>query len=316
MTYKITSGSSYAKIDKDTHALTAKKAGTATLQIKASGTVDLGDSKKEKDVTFTYNVTVNVHEDKEIGLRAYRGDVKLTSDDLNDLAAYDVNNITFKLVSYHKDEADTKSIRAVVNKNVAIGDDSATKPDTSNPITWQDVATQLPGVDKTVLQKVLMQNGNSFTVDLSKLTEQADKDATLVPAKNYTVDSAYVAVDKKVTQTPNKTEDLAENTLYKEAAPARSATDTYFVKQGGTLPAGLDKFLTVDNSVTKYYDKATQKLTDTQGSNTAVTVYKLKDQAEIEKLEETAKVDFEDPSAQSVIEAAIPESCRQQESST
>ena len=69
---------------------------------------------------------------------------------------------------------------------------------TSTRITWQDVAKQLLGVDEAVLQKVLVQSSNSFTVDLCKLTDQADKDATLVPAKNYTVDSAYAAVDKEV----------------------------------------------------------------------------------------------------------------------
>ena len=303
--YKITSGSSYAKIDKDTHALTAKKAGTATLQIKASGTVDLGDSKKEKDVTFTYNVTVNVHEDKEIGLAAYRGDVKLTSDDLNDLAAYDVNNITFKLVSYHKDEADTKSIHAVVNKNVAIGDDSATKPDTSNPITVNDVAKQLPDVDEAVLQKVLVQNGNSFTVDLSKLTEQADKDATLVPAKNYTVDSAYAAIDNGVAQLPAKNNALEAGKLYKEST-TRAAGDTYFVKDNESLTGKGADLMVQNTSVTKYYDKNTQKLVDSSsGTTEPVDVYKLKDKTEVEKVEETAKVTFKDPSAQSVIEAAI-----------
>ena len=310
VTYKITSGSSYAKIDKDTHALTAKKAGTATLQIKASGTVDLGDSKKEKDVTFTYNVTVNVHEDKEIGLAAYRGDVKLTSDDLNDLAAYDVNNITFKLVSYHKDEADAKSIHAVVNKNVAIGDDSATKPDTSNPITWQDVAKQLLGVDEAVLQKVLVQSSNSFTVDLSKLTDQADKDATLVPAKNYTVDSAYAAVDKEVeAKVPEKNQGLTPDKLYKEVGGAKATDDAYFrlKSSSGELPTESKKLLTSNDAATKkYYDKATQKLTNSaSGTTEEVAVYKLKDQAEVEKVEETAKVTFKDPSAQSVIEAAI-----------
>ena len=307
VTYKITSGSSYAKIDKDTHALTAKKAGTATLQIKASGTVDLGDSKKEKDVTFTYNVTVNVHEDKEIGLAAYRGDVKLTSDDLNDLAAYDVNNITFKLVSYHKDEADTKSIHAVVNKNVAIGDDSATKPDTSNPITVDDVVAQLPGVDETVLSKVLVKSGNTFTVDadaLSKLGAE-DKAKTLVPAKNYTVDSAYAAVEKEVDQLPAKGSVLEAGKLYKEAT-TKAKAGTYFVKDNESLTDEAAKLMTPDSSVTKYYDKNTQKLTDSSsGTTEPVDVYKLKTEDELKLIEETAKVTFQDPSAQSVIEAAI-----------
>ena len=307
VTYKITSGSSYAKIDKDTHALTAKKAGTATLQIKASGTVDLGDSKKEKDVTFTYNVTVNVHEDKEIGLAAYRGDVKLTSDDLNDLAAYDVNNITFKLVSYHKDEADTKSIHAVVNKNVAIGDDSNTKPDTSTPISVDDVVTQLSGVDKTVLSKVLVKSGNTFTVDadaLSKLGAE-DKAKTLVPAKNYTVESAYAAVEKEVDQLPAKGSVLEAGKLYKEAT-TKAKAGTYFVKQNEKLTDEAAKLMIKDGSVTKYYDKTTQKLTDSSsGTTEPVDVYKLKTEDELKRIEETAKVTFGSPNAQTVIEEAI-----------
>ena len=48
VTYKITSGSSYAKIDKDTHALTAKKAGTATLQIKALVPLTWATAKKRR----------------------------------------------------------------------------------------------------------------------------------------------------------------------------------------------------------------------------------------------------------------------------
>ena len=221
---------------------------------------------------------MNVHEDKEIGLAAYRGDVKLTSDDLNDLAAYDVNNITFKLVSYHKDEADTKSIHAVVNKNVAIGDDSATKPDTSNPITVDDVVAQLPGVDETVLSKVLVKSGNTFTVDadaLSKLGAE-DKAKTLVPAKNYTVDSAYAAVEKEVDQLPAKGSVLEAGKLYKEAT-TKAKAGTYFVKDNESLTDEAAKLMTPDSSVTKYYDKNTQKLTgSSSGTTEPADVYKLK----------------------------------------
>ena len=318
VTFKVTSGSSYAKVgtkDTDTekkNVLYAKKAGTATLQIKASGTVNLGDSKKEKDVTFTHNITLNIHEDKEIGLAAFQDGVKLTSDDLNDLAAYDVDNITFKLVTYHADPDETV-FKAVIN-DAHIGDDSATKPDVTPDVTVDAIIAELTGADE-VAKNALKKDGvlvkgqdGSFEIDLSGLTEE-EKKGVLQEAVPYTLETATAEVAKSLDSLPEKATDIEAKKLYSyiEGAVGRAKSPVYFMKKDETLPAGIEKFLEKDPSAgTKYYDKATQKLTDTQGSNTQVDVYKLKDKAEIEKLEQFPAVTLGDTDAATkLIQAAI-----------
>ena len=139
---------------------------------------------------------------------------------------------------------------------------------------------------------------------LSKLGAE-DKAKTLVSAKNYTVESAYAAVDKEVDPLPTTGNVLEAGKLYKEAK-TRATTDTYFVKQNEKLTDEAAKLMIKDGSVTKYYDKTTRKLTDSSsGTTELVDVYKMNTQTEIEKVEETAQVTFGSLNAQTVIEAAI-----------
>ena len=274
VTFKVTSGSSYARVatkDTDTEKkdnLYAKKAGTATLQIKATGTVNLGDSKKEKDVTFTHNITIDVHEDKEIGLAAYRDVMPLSSDDLNDLAAYDVNNIDFKLVTYH---ADGDKFQAVINA-ASIGDSSTTPPDLTPDVNVDAIVAQLAanGADK-VAQAALKKNGvlvkqpdGSFIINLDVLTAEEQK-GVLTPAVPYANDQE-VKDAVTVTTTPGKNQDLAAKAVYQEGSD-------YFALPTTTVPNVLKE----NTSATKkYYDKNTSTLTDNNSGTVQVKVYTLK----------------------------------------
>ena len=103
ITYRVSSGGSYASVKDD--ILTAKKSGSATLQIKVTADVDLGGGKSDKEVTFTHNVNIIVHDNAEIGLVAYDSSSatqydRLTSDQLNDIAAYNADKLYFQLVSF------------------------------------------------------------------------------------------------------------------------------------------------------------------------------------------------------------------------
>jgi len=312
ISYRVSSGSA-AKVQNDT-TLTANKSGTSTLQIKVKGTVDLGGGKKEKDVTFTYNVTVNVHDEKELGLAAYnaKGE-KLSTDDLNNLAAYNNGDLTFKLVSYNKNgEGKDKNFAAVINEQLKIGD-SASTPLPTPGVTVDEVIAQLPDADQVAteaLQKkgvLVQQSDGTFKIDLTGLTEK-EKTGILVKAKNYTVDSAYAAVDQKVTTTPGTNQELATNTLYKEAGVAKAAGDTYFMLKDGTLPADIQDLLTPETNVQKnLYDKASGQLTDTSSANiVAVDVYKLKAKTDIENIVETPAITLGDTEAATkVIQEAI-----------
>ena len=310
VTYRISSGTSYASVsNKDSkYTLTAKKSGTATLQIKATGTVDLGDSKKAKDVTFTQNITVNVHADNELGLVS-------TADDLQDLAAYDASGVTFKVVTYKA--IDGKFYAKV--QETQIGDSSTTdrNPDGSvvNPKTVAKVQAVLN--DKTVfknmtdegrtllgqcLTEALSQDKNTGTIsfnsdkykELLKVTGNDTK--TIFNAVKYDAATAQEDLDRNATDLADltqKPQTLDNNTLYKATVGGK---DVYFTAKNAVPLGNVADILKDDTaSNTNKYNPADG--TVSASGTVDISCYTLKDEAALANVVRVPECKFNNENA-------------------
>lgn len=278
VTYRISSGTSYASVsNKDSkYTLTAKKSGTATLQIKATGTVDLGDSKKAKDVTFTQNITVNVHADNELGLVS-------SADDLQDLAAYDADNVTFKIVTY---KAKANQFWADI-KETNIGDTSNSEnPTPPVPTTGAKTLENIKAVlndntkfgnitedGKTLLAQMVTVTPNkdntssTITFNSTEYDKLAKANAgkTLFNAVTYTDKTATEDLNRNafdVTAATQKPQTLDNKTLYKATV---STEDVYFTTKNAVPLGKIADVLDSSKVTNKQYNPADGTISEITG---------------------------------------------------